>query len=79
MKFHDINKISQYNTLISFQFQRILLTFTFAFDDFESFIQNISLIRTSSRFANFGLSNGESRKSQYRSYLNHRHTILVGG
>ncbi len=40
-----------------------------AFDDFNSLPQNFSLIWTGSNFGNFRLGDGESGKSQYRSYL----------
>jgi hypothetical protein len=51
------------------QFQCISLTFAFAFDAIKSLPQNFGLVRTSSKFRNFRLGNGESWKSQYRSYL----------
>ncbi len=46
-----------------------MLTFAFAFDDFESLLQNFGHIRTGSKFYIFGLGDGESWKIQYLSYI----------
>jgi len=51
------------------QFRCILLAFAFAFGAFESWLQNFGLVWIHSKFDNFGLGNGDSWKSQYRSYL----------
>ncbi len=48
-------KISWYNTLICIHFHCILLAFAFAFDDFESLLQNLCLIWIGSKFGNFKL------------------------
>jgi hypothetical protein len=50
------------------QFQWISLTFAFTFGAFKSLHFNFGLVRTDLRFKNFRLSDGESWKSQYRSY-----------
>jgi len=46
-----------------------LLTLGFAFGAFKSRLQNFGFIQTDSKFKSFELGNGESKKSQYRSYL----------
>ncbi len=56
-----------------------MLTFTFAFDDFESLLLNFGLVRTGSNFGNFGLGDGKSWKSQYRSYLISKVLIYFSG
>ncbi len=54
------NKISQYNTLILFNLFELQLLLPFAYDNFESLLQNFSLIWTGSKFGNFGLGDGKS-------------------
>ncbi len=44
------------------QFCCISLTFTFAFDDFKSLVQNFSFTWTGSKLGNFGFDNGENLK-----------------
>ncbi len=46
-----------------------LLTFGFTFDIFKRWLQNFGFIHTDSKFWSSELGNGESSKSQYRSYL----------
>jgi hypothetical protein len=51
----------------SIQFQFVSLIFTF--DAFKILLQNFGFVWTDSKLQNFRLGDGESRKSQYRSYL----------
>jgi hypothetical protein len=54
-KWAKFDKISQSNTLILFNlfvFHYILLTFAFAFADFESLLQNFGLSWIGSKFGN---------------------------
>jgi hypothetical protein len=60
--FTAFNKISWYNYFDFNQFCCILLSLTFAFDDFERLLQNFGLARTGSKFGNFRPGNRESLK-----------------
>jgi hypothetical protein len=49
--------------------QSTLLTFGFACGTFERWLQNFGFVWTDSKFQSFKLGDGESSKSQHRSYL----------
>ncbi len=51
------------------KFRSTLLTFSFALGTFKRWLQNFGFICTDSKFWSFELGDGESSKSQYRSYL----------
>ncbi len=72
MIFHETNEISWNVLVYNFAFVKLrctLLTFTFAFGTFESWLQNFCLVWTDLKFQNFGHAIGKSLKNQYRSYL----------
>jgi hypothetical protein len=60
MEFHDNlqNFTAQYFDFV--QFHCILITFAFAFDDFESLLPNFGLIWIGSKFGNFRIGDGKS-------------------
>ncbi len=58
MKYHDIKLNFMVYDFEFIKFHCIWLTFAFAFDDFDSLLQNFSLIWTGSKFWNFGLGDG---------------------
>ncbi len=57
------NKISQYNTLILFNLFELQLLLPFAYDNFESLLQNFRLVQN---LEIFDLGMAKVKKSQYR-------------
>ncbi len=62
-------KVEKVNIALFYEWSLRKHDLTFTFDDFKSLPQNFGLFPTGSKFANFGLGNGESWKSQYRPIL----------